>query len=76
MRFGPITLERRLKPGKWQDLPPRQIETLARLVGLELQSEQIYQAHSHSRSAKSTAGIILQFPFYAGIMGKPITVRK
>lgn len=56
VRFGQITLERTLKPGKWQDLPPRQIEALAKKVGIELQPEQIYQDHSHSRSARSTAG--------------------
>lgn len=56
VRFGPITLLRTLKLGKWQDLPPRQIESLAKLVGIELQPEQIYTDKSHTRAANSQAG--------------------
>lgn len=56
VRYGPIGLSRELKPGKFQDLPPGQIEKLAKLVGLDLGQEQIYRDTSHTRSAKSNAG--------------------
>lgn len=57
VRYGPITLSRGLKPGKWQDLPPGLIETLVKQVGLNLKPEQIYQDNKHKRWTKSnTAG--------------------
>ena len=43
VRYGPITLSRFLKQGTWQDLPPKQIQQLAKMVGLNLAPEQIYQ---------------------------------
>lgn len=53
IRFGPVQLARGLKPGKWQELQPRQIEQLARVAGLKLDRDQIYQQKSHSRFART-----------------------
>lgn len=56
VRYGSVALSRALKPGKWQDLPPRQIEKLAKLVELQLRPEQLYQDKRFTRTAKSKAG--------------------
>lgn len=56
VRYGPISLSRDLKPGKWQDLPPGPIEKLAKMVGLQLKPEQIYQDMSHTRKTNSKYG--------------------
>ncbi len=35
VRFGPVSLERALRPGRWVDLPPVQMHQLLQLAGLE-----------------------------------------
>ena len=42
VRFGPVSLPRSIRPGKWQDLSPDLIFTLAQLVGVNIAKEQIY----------------------------------
>ncbi len=56
VRFGPITLSRGLKPGKWQDLPPGLIKSLSQIVGLQLKPEHIYQDMSHTRKTNARYG--------------------
>ena len=53
VRYGPVQLSRDVKQGKWQDLPPRQIEKLAKTVKLNLKLEQIYQNKTHLRRTKN-----------------------
>jgi len=56
VRYGPISLSRTLKPGKWQDLSPGLIKKLASQVGLQLKPEQIYQDKKFSQHEKSKYG--------------------
>jgi len=56
IRFGQITLSRELKPGKWQELPPGLIESLAKMVDLRLMPEQIYRDMSYTRRTQSRFG--------------------
>ncbi|MDH5778400.1 MAG: 23S rRNA pseudouridylate synthase B, partial [Gammaproteobacteria bacterium] len=53
IRYGAIELGRDLKQGKWQDIPPRQIEKLANSVKLKLKLEDIYQNKTHLRRTKN-----------------------
>lgn len=56
VRYGPITLPRHLKQGRWQDLPLKQILGLAKMVGMRLKPEQIYQHKPKGRRDAFTTG--------------------
>lgn len=57
IRFGPISLERSLRPGRWTDVSSRQLAELERQVGLKpVEPAELKPTRSSSRSSKSPGG--------------------
>ncbi|MDH5444563.1 MAG: 23S rRNA pseudouridine(2605) synthase RluB [Gammaproteobacteria bacterium] len=55
VRYGTISLARSLKQGDWRDLPMKQIQGLAKLVGLQLKPDEIYQHKSQTIKGQGRA---------------------
>lgn len=53
VRYGPIALQRRIRPGKWEELTAEQISLLRQLVGLEQQVVKQAAAKDKPRPVKT-----------------------
>jgi 23S rRNA pseudouridine2605 synthase len=56
VRYGPLTLPRRLRPGRWQDLAPEELAQLLELVGLPAETPVAAPGKEPRRNAPRTRG--------------------